>query len=248
MNTSANEWSHDYKTFLILTWDQQNKQIANRTLKSPKRSNTVSSTSDVFSSTKFCSLVQNWTKRTPIDMKFYTHLSKYVSKIFPNFELNPTCDSPADLKIQQKLGFCWGFLKTSSNWVFLKSRPKSATNRCMQWSEECNSPPINPQTKSSQRNQRVFTNNTRLGKSRNQDYKTSEISARVQTEIWSQRTLWAGQATLPLIKLENQEHSRSTKLLWNPRLNWCLPREKTRSSRMNSQNKWQPRPALLFYL
>jgi hypothetical protein len=44
-------------------------------------------------------------------MKFYTHLSKYVSKISPKFELNPTCDSPADLKIQQKLGFCWGFLE-----------------------------------------------------------------------------------------------------------------------------------------
>jgi hypothetical protein len=44
-------------------------------------------------------------------MKFYTHLSKYVSKIFPNFELNPTYESPADLKIQQKLWFCWGFLE-----------------------------------------------------------------------------------------------------------------------------------------
>jgi hypothetical protein len=105
INTSANEWSHDYKMFLILIWYQQNKRIANRTPKNPKRSNTVLSTSAVFSSTKFCSWVQNWTKRTPIDMKFYTHLSKYVSKISPKFELNPTCDSPADLKIQQKLGF-----------------------------------------------------------------------------------------------------------------------------------------------
>jgi hypothetical protein len=78
INISANEWSHDYKTFLILTWDQQNKRIANRTPKSPKRSNTVSSPSAVFSSTKFCSWVQNWTKWTLIDMKFYTHLSKYL--------------------------------------------------------------------------------------------------------------------------------------------------------------------------
>jgi hypothetical protein len=130
-----------------------NKRIANRTPKSPKRSNTVSSTSAVFSGTKICSWFQNWTKRTPIDMKFYTHLSKYLCKISPNFELNPTCESPTDLKIQQKLGFCWGFLETSSTSVFLKLRPKSATNRCMQWSEECNSPPNNPQTKFSQRNQ-----------------------------------------------------------------------------------------------
>jgi hypothetical protein len=91
INTSVNKWSHDYKTFLILTWTQQNKQIANRTSKSPKRSNTASSTSVVFSSTKLCSWIQNWTKRTPIEMNLYTHLSKYVFKIFPNFELNPTC-------------------------------------------------------------------------------------------------------------------------------------------------------------
>jgi hypothetical protein len=76
INTLANEWSHDDKMFIILTWDQRNKQIANRTPKSPKRSNTVSPTSAVFSNTKFCSWVQNRTKRTPIDMKFYTHLSK----------------------------------------------------------------------------------------------------------------------------------------------------------------------------
>jgi hypothetical protein len=240
-NTSANKWYHDYKTFLILTWDQQNKRIANRTPKSSKRSNTVSSTSDVFSSTKFCSWIQNWTKQTLIEMKVYTHLSKYVSKISPNFELNWTYESPTDLKIHPEIGVLLGFSRTSSNWVFLKSRPKSATTRCMQWSEECNSPPINPQTKSSQRNQRVFTNNTRSGKSRNQDYKTLEISATIQIEIWSQKALWAGPAILPLIKLENKEHSQSTKSLQNPRLNWCLPREKTRSSRTSAQNKWQPR-------
>lgn len=149
INTSANDWSHDYKLFLILTWDQQNKRIANQTPKSPKRSNTVSSTSVVFSSTKIWSWFQNWTKRIPIDMKFYTYLSKYLCKISPNFKLNPTCESPADLKIQQKLGFS----RNKFNLSFLKSRPKSATNRCMEWSEECNSPPNNPQTKSSQRNQ-----------------------------------------------------------------------------------------------
>jgi hypothetical protein len=80
-------------------------------------------------------------------MKFYTRLSKYVSKISPNLELNQTCESPADLKIQPEIGVLLGFSRTSSNWVFLKSRPKSATTRYMQWSEECNSPPINPQTK-----------------------------------------------------------------------------------------------------
>jgi hypothetical protein len=196
MNTSANEWSHDYKMFIILTWGQQNKRIANRTPKSPKRSKTVSSTSVVFSSTKFYSWIQNWTKRTPIEMKFYTHLSKYVSKVSPNFELNQTCESTTDLKIQPEIEVLLGFSRTSSNWVFLKSRPKSATTRCMQWFEECNSPPINPQTKFSQRNHRFFTNNTRSGKRRNQDYKTSEILARVQTEIWSQRALWARSATL----------------------------------------------------
>jgi hypothetical protein len=119
INISANGWSHDKKTFIILTRDQQNKRIANQTPKSPKRSNTVSSISVVFSSTKFCSWIQNWTKRTPIEMKFYIHLSKYVSKIFPNFELNPTYESPTDLKIQQKLGFCCGFLERVQTEFFL---------------------------------------------------------------------------------------------------------------------------------
>jgi hypothetical protein len=110
-NTPENEWSHDYKTFPILTWDQQNKRITNRTPKSLKRSNTVSSTSDVFSSTKSCSSIQNWTKRTLIEMKFFTHLSKYVSKTCPNFELNMTCESPADLKMQLEIGVLLGFLE-----------------------------------------------------------------------------------------------------------------------------------------
>ena len=127
------------KRFLILTWDQQNKRIANRTLKSLKRSNTVSSTSAVFSSTKFCFWIQNKTKRTLIEMKFYTRMRKYVSKISPNFELNPTCESPTDLKIQQKLGFCWGFLERVQTRFFSNrdqnpqqlgvcSGPKSATH------------------------------------------------------------------------------------------------------------------------
>jgi hypothetical protein len=75
--------------------------------------------------------------------------------------------------IQPEIGVLLGFYRTSSNWVFLKSRPKYAITRCMQWSEGCNSPPVNPQTKSSQRNQRYFTNNTKSEKRRNQDYKTS---------------------------------------------------------------------------
>jgi hypothetical protein len=133
INTSANEWSRDYKTFLILTWYQQNKRTANRTPKSPKRSNTISSTSVVFSSTKFCSLIPNWTKRTPIEIKFYTHMSKYVSKISPNFEINWICKSPTDLKIHPEIRVLLGFSRTSSNWVFLKSWSKSAITRCMQW-------------------------------------------------------------------------------------------------------------------
>jgi hypothetical protein len=44
-------------------------------------------------------------------MKVYTNLSKYVSKISPNFELNPTCESPADLKIQPKIEVLLGFLE-----------------------------------------------------------------------------------------------------------------------------------------
>ena len=144
-------------------------------------------------------------------MKFYM--------ISPNFKLNRTCESPAELKIQPGIGVLLGFSRTSSNWVFLKSRPKSVTTRCMQWSKECNSLPINPQTKSSQRNKRFFINNTRSGKRRNQNYKTSEILVRVQTKIWSQRAMWARPATLPLIKLANQKHSRRTKSLRYPRLN-----------------------------
>jgi hypothetical protein len=151
-------------------------------------------------------------------------LNQTNSVIFANFELNRTCESTADLKIQLEIGVLLGFSRTSSNWVFLKLWPKSTATRCMQCSEECNSPSINPQTKSSQKNQRFSTKNTRSGKGRNQDNKTSEIPARVQIEIWSQRALWSRPATCLLIKLEDQEHSRSTKSLRIPRLNWCLTR------------------------
>jgi hypothetical protein len=67
--------------FLILTQDQQNKQITNLTLKSLNRSKTVLRTSVDFSSTKLYPWMRNGTKRTSIQMKFYTHLDKYVSKI-----------------------------------------------------------------------------------------------------------------------------------------------------------------------
>jgi hypothetical protein len=144
----------------------------------------------------------------------------------------------------QKLGFCWGFLKRFQTEFFSNrdqnlqqlgvcSGPKSATHHQ-------SIPKPNPL-----KGIKGFHQHTRSRKMRNQDYKTSEIPARLQTEIWSRRALWAGPTTLPLIKLENQEHSRSTKSLRNPRLNWCLPKEKTRSSRMSAQNKWHPRDAEL---
>jgi hypothetical protein len=176
-------------------------------------------------------------------MKFYKHLSKYVFKISSNLELNQTCESPADLKIYQKFGFCWGFSRTSLNWVFLKSRPKSATTRCMQWFEECNSPPINPQTKYSPRNQRFFTSNTRSGKGETKTIKLQKFQQGYKLRFEAKEPCGPDSRPFLWFKLENQERSRSTKSLRNPRLNWCLPREKTRSSRMSAQNKWQPRDA-----
>jgi hypothetical protein len=68
-----------------------------------------------FSSTKFCSGIQNQTKRTSIEMKFYTHLRKYASKVSTNFELNRTCESTADLKLQPEIGVLLGFSRTNSN-------------------------------------------------------------------------------------------------------------------------------------
>jgi hypothetical protein len=52
-NTSANQWSHDYKMLLRLTWDQQNERIANITPKNLNRSKIVSLTSAHFSNSKF---------------------------------------------------------------------------------------------------------------------------------------------------------------------------------------------------
>jgi hypothetical protein len=72
-------------------------------------------------------------------MKFYTHLRKYISKISLNFELNPSCESPADLKIQHEIGVLLGFLERVQT-EFLLNRdqnlqhlglcngPKSATH------------------------------------------------------------------------------------------------------------------------
>ena len=257
MNTSLQlRWSscpnHEHISERVISWLQN---VSNTRIKPAKqtdhKSDTKKSKTVQYSIVNKCCFQQyeilflnSKLNQTNTDWDEILHTPEQICfQDLPNFELNRTCESPADLKIQPEIGVLLGFSRTSSNWVFLKSRPKSATTRCMQWSEECNSPPINPQTKSSQRNQRFFTNNTRSGKRRNQDYKTSEIPAIVQTEIWSQRALWVGTVTLHLIKLENQEHSRSSKSLWNTRPNWCLPREKTRSSRMSAQNKWQPRDA-----
>jgi hypothetical protein len=57
--TLANQWSHDFKIFLILIRDQQNKRIVNQTPKSSNRSKTVSRISADFSSTKFYSQMRN---------------------------------------------------------------------------------------------------------------------------------------------------------------------------------------------
>jgi hypothetical protein len=57
-------------------------------------------------------------------MEFFTHLKKYVSKIFSNFELNPTCESPADLKIQLEIGVLLGFLERVQT-EFLSNRDQS---------------------------------------------------------------------------------------------------------------------------
>jgi hypothetical protein len=96
---SANQWSHDLKMLLILTRDQKSERIANRTPKSPNQSKIVSRTSVDFSSTEFSSQMWNWTKRTPIEMKFYTFLDKSVSNVSSNFELNRIYKSITDLKI-----------------------------------------------------------------------------------------------------------------------------------------------------
>jgi hypothetical protein len=48
----------------------------------------------------------------------------------------------------------------------------------MQWSNKCNSPPIKLQTKSSQRNQKFFTNNTRSGKGETKTIKLQKFQQR----------------------------------------------------------------------
>jgi hypothetical protein len=121
---SANQWYHDLKIFLILIQDQQNEWIVNRIPKSSNWSKTVSRTSSAdFSSTKFSSRMRNRTKQILIEIKIYTHLNKSVFKVSLNFELNHICKSITDLKIQSKLGFCWGFLnefKLSSSQITTK--------------------------------------------------------------------------------------------------------------------------------
>jgi hypothetical protein len=113
-------------------------------------------------------------------MKFYTHLSKYVSKISPNFELNPTCESPADLKIQQKLGFCWGFLERVQTEFFLNR------DQTLQQLGVCSG------LKSATHHQSISKPNPLKGikgflpttQDREKgETKISEISARVQTKI-----------------------------------------------------------------
>jgi hypothetical protein len=129
-NTQANEWSHDYKMFLILTWDQQNKRIANRTPKSPKRSKTVSRTSSVFSNTKFRSWIQNWTKRTRLRWN-YTHTWANTFQGLHKFWAQSDLWINRKFKNTTRIGILLWFSRTISNWVFLKARPKSATTRCM---------------------------------------------------------------------------------------------------------------------
>ena len=102
-----------------------------------------------------------------------------------------------------RMGFCWGFLKTNSKRTQLGSRPRTAPWGRMQWSKESISTQINPQQHHIKRTRRFSTKPQVRGKGETKNTRTSEIPARVQTEIWSQRTLWAGLATLPRIKLED---------------------------------------------
>jgi hypothetical protein len=78
------------------------------TKKIQKQSNKVSSTM-LFSAVPN-SVLEFKTEPNELRLRWnFTHLSKYVSKISPNFKLNSTYESHVDLKIQQKLGFCWVF-------------------------------------------------------------------------------------------------------------------------------------------
>jgi hypothetical protein len=104
-STSTNQWSHVLKMFLWLTRNQQNEQVANRTPKSPNQPKTVSLSSASFSSSKISFRMRNWSKRTLIKLKFYTHLNEWVSKDTTNCELKRICKSTADQKTQIRLGF-----------------------------------------------------------------------------------------------------------------------------------------------
>jgi hypothetical protein len=108
--------------FLIPTQDQQNKRITNQTLKSANRSETMSRTGVDFSSTEFCSRMRNCSKRTPIEMKFYIHLDKYVSKVFTNFEPNQTCESNRRSENTNRIGVLFGICRTNSKRDQLRSQ------------------------------------------------------------------------------------------------------------------------------
>jgi hypothetical protein len=54
-------------------------------------------------------------QRTPIKMQFYTHLRNYVSKVSTTFELNRTCESTTEIKIQPEIGGFVGVSRTCSN-------------------------------------------------------------------------------------------------------------------------------------
>jgi hypothetical protein len=97
--------------FLRLTRDQQNERITNQTQKSPNQFKTVSLSGVVLISTTWNSILssfrmRDWTKRTPIELKFYTHLDKWVFKVSTNFELKQICKSISYQKIRIDLGFC----------------------------------------------------------------------------------------------------------------------------------------------
>jgi hypothetical protein len=105
---------------------------------------------------------------------------------------------------------------SSSNSVLLKSRPQTTTTRCMQWFEESNSPPINPQTKSSQKNQRFSTKTQERGREEQETKTTPNFSKDAKLRWRSDRTLWVVPVNLPQIKLEDQERCRRTSQVIGP--------------------------------
>ena len=105
-STSTNQ-SHVLKKVTRTTRDQQNKW----TPKSPNRLKAVSVSSVVFSSSKFSFRMWNWSKQTPIELKFYAHIDKWVCKVSTNFELKRICKLITDKKTRIRPGFSWGFQK-----------------------------------------------------------------------------------------------------------------------------------------